>query len=82
MRPLTLLMRLPARRGAALIFAGLCLGAGCVHVKMDPIEVKPITLNVNLKIDRQLDDFFAFEKDMGPATTQASTAPTTQATAR
>ena len=34
-----------------------CLG-GCVSVK--PIEVKPIhvTVDVNVKVDRALDDFF------------------------
>ena len=33
---------------------------GCVHVKTDPIEVKPIhiTVDVNVKVDRALDDFF------------------------
>lgn len=48
--------------------------AGCFRMSVDPIEVKPITLNINLKIDRELDDFFAFEKELGPAST---TAPTT-----
>jgi hypothetical protein len=34
--------------------------AGCLHVKTEPIEVKPIhvTVDVNVKIDRALDDFF------------------------
>lgn len=33
---------------------------GCVHVKTDPIEVKPIhiTMDVNVKVDKELDDFF------------------------
>ena len=33
---------------------------GCVHVKTDPIEVKPIhiTVDVNVKVDKALDDFF------------------------
>jgi hypothetical protein len=29
--------------------------AGCIHVKVDPIHV---TLDVNVKVDRALDDFF------------------------
>ena len=35
----------------------LCLLAlaGCIHVKVDPIHV---TLDVNVKVDRALDDFF------------------------
>lgn len=36
------------------------LAAGCVNVKTEPIEVKPIhiTVDVNVKVDRALDDFF------------------------
>jgi len=48
--------------------------AGCLHVKVDPLEVKPITLNVNLKVDRELDDMFAGEH---PATQPLTTAPAT-----
>ena len=50
--------------------------AGCLRVKVDPVEVKPITLNVNLKIERQLDDFFAFEQAAGAATTTSTGAST------
>ncbi|MDE3083906.1 MAG: hypothetical protein KGJ37_01635 [Verrucomicrobiota bacterium] len=34
--------------------------AGCVHVRTDPIEVKPIhvTVDVNVKVDKALDDYF------------------------
>ncbi len=34
--------------------------AGCVHVTTDPIEVKPIhvTVDVNVKVDKALDDYF------------------------
>jgi hypothetical protein len=38
----------------------LCISAlhvGCIHVKMDPIEVRA-TVDVNVKVDRALDDFF------------------------
>lgn len=33
---------------------------GCLNVKTAPIEVKPIhiTVDVNVKVDRALDDFF------------------------
>lgn len=31
---------------------------GCIHVKMDPIQVHA-TVDVNVKVDRALDDFFA-----------------------
>ena len=30
---------------------------GCINVKMDPIEVHA-TVDVNVKVDRALDDFF------------------------
>lgn len=43
----------------ALAAAPLLL-LGCVHVKTDPIEVKPIhiTVDVNVKVEKALDDFF------------------------
>ena len=36
------------------------LFAGCVNVRTAPIEVKPIhvTVDVNVKVDRALNDFF------------------------
>jgi hypothetical protein len=40
------------------------LAGGCVHhVEVAPVEVKPITINVNIRIiDEKLDDFYSFEK--------------------
>jgi hypothetical protein len=37
----------------------LLLG-GCLSIKTEPIEVKPIhiTVDVNVKVDKALDDFF------------------------
>jgi len=37
--------------------------AGCTQhrIQVDPIH---ITMDINLKIDRELDDFFAFEEDL------------------
>lgn len=34
--------------------------SGCLSVKTQPIEVRPIhiTVDVNVKVDRALDDFF------------------------
>lgn len=42
-----------------LAASALALG-GCLSVKTAPIEVKPIhvTVDVNVKVDRALDDFF------------------------
>jgi hypothetical protein len=39
-----------------LLSTGLLLG-GCIHVTMNPIEVHA-TVDVNVKVDRALDDFF------------------------
>ena len=50
MKPSTALWLLPL---------ALALG-GCLSVKTEPIEVKPIhiTVDVNVKVDKALDDFF------------------------
>ena len=62
---------------AMLVEALCCMAAAvlpsCVHVKTDPIEIKPIhaTLDVNVKVERQVDDFFSFEKKDAPATAPA-----------
>jgi hypothetical protein len=43
-----------------LVFPALVLAlvsCGCVHVKMDPIEVNA-NVNVNVKLDKALNDFF------------------------
>lgn len=37
-----------------LLAAGL---TGCIHVKMEPIQVHAI-VDVNVKVDKALDDFF------------------------
>ncbi len=43
----------------ALIVLGLALFSGCLNVTVQPIEVRvQATLDVNVKVDRALDDFF------------------------
>jgi hypothetical protein len=74
-----------------LPLAALMLAASACtshRVQVDPIEVKPIhlTVDVNIKIDRELDQFFAFEEapkaPAVPATAPATApAPTTTAPA-
>jgi hypothetical protein len=62
---------------SAVAFLGMA-GGCAVRVKSDPIEVKPITLNVNVRIQRELDQFFAFEDKLltGDTTTRpAATQP-------
>ena len=64
-----------------LLLTGLALLGGCIHVKMDPIEVHA-TLDVNVKVDRALDDFFGDldKKTAAPAATPAATPTPTPAT--
>ncbi len=55
---------------AVVAAAGALLLPACTHtVKVEPIDVsvRPIhlTVDINLKVDRALDDFFDFEKDQG-----------------
>ena len=53
---------------AAALGALIMLG-GCTHrVQLEPIKVEPIyiTLDINLKIDRELDSFFDFEEQTQP----------------
>jgi hypothetical protein len=43
----------------ALFVLGLALLSGCLNVTVQPIEVRvQATLDVNVKVDRALDDFF------------------------
>lgn len=53
-------MFLPMRLAAVASPLLLVFVAGCVSVKTDPIEVKPIhiTVDVNVKVDKALNDFF------------------------
>ena len=55
----------------------------CAHVTVDPIEVKPIHIvhDINIRVDRQLDEFFAFQEKTAAAATQPATTPTTVQTA-
>jgi hypothetical protein len=49
----------PAARNGMPILVLLLL-AGCINVKTQPIEVKPIhiTVDVNVKVEKALEDFF------------------------
>ena len=61
------------------VLAVLVLGGCTPRVKVDPIEVKPIHIvhDINIRVERQLDEFFAFQ-DQPAAATQPTTNPTTQ----
>ena len=49
------------KRLIALALSSVVALAGCLNVKTEPIEVKPIhiTIDVNVKIEKALDDFFS-----------------------
>ena len=65
---------------AAIAVVLLVAAGGCTpRVRVDPIEVKPIHIvhDINIRVDRQLDEFFAFQ-EQGAATQPATTHATTQ----
>ena len=74
-------LRLMLAGSAALAAGATGLLSGCVRATVDPIEVKPIhiTMDVNIRVQRELDQFFAFEDKLltggGPP---AATAPSAQ----
>jgi hypothetical protein len=56
----------------------LLILSGCLRVHVDPVEVKPITLNINVNyVDSKLDEFYDFEKKY--AQNQPATQPATRA---
>ena len=61
----------------------LMLLPSCARVSVDPIEVKPIHIvhDINIRVDRQLDEFFAFQEKMGATTQPATTTATPAQTA-
>jgi len=46
-----------SRKKLLLLWIGPLFALGCINVKMQPIEIHA-TVDVNVKIDRELDDFF------------------------
>lgn len=40
-----------------MFLASTLLLAGCIHVKVDPVQVHA-TVDVNVRVDKALDDFF------------------------
>lgn len=68
---------IPAAVARASRLAPLALAAACIThtVKSDPIAIQPIhiTMDINLRVQRELDDFFDFETPATPATDAATT---------
>ena len=63
---------MPRRLLLLILLAPLCLG-GCLNVRTEPIEVKPIhiTVDVNVRVEKALDDFFG-DLDKKSATIEPS----------
>jgi hypothetical protein len=55
------------RTGFAPLLAVLLAGCFSHRVASEPIEIKPIhiTMDINLKVQRELDEFFDFEEAAG-----------------
>jgi hypothetical protein len=66
----------PFALAACVTGLGAALFAGCVNVRTAPIEVKPIhiTVDVNVKVERALEDFFG-NLDAQSATLQPTANP-------
>jgi hypothetical protein len=56
------------------------LPIACARVRVDPIEVKTIHIvhEINIKVDRELDEFFAFQERASSATTKPATTRTVE----
>lgn len=68
------MMKMMQRFLPLLPVLALLFFAGCLSVKTEPIEVKPIhvTVDVNVKVDKALDDFFG---DLDKKSTTIATPP-------
>ncbi|MEO6594163.1 MAG: hypothetical protein ABIP94_05370 [Planctomycetota bacterium] len=58
----------------------VALASGCIShsVSTAPIEIKPIfiTMDINLRVQRELDEFFDFEKSAAAAPRPSTDKPT------
>lgn len=66
-----------------MALAGGLLLPACAHLKVDPIEVKEIHIvhDVNIHVDKELNDYFAFQEQNAATTQPATTAPASQTAA-
>jgi hypothetical protein len=67
------------KRSLIVLSAACAALAACTHtIDVKPIEVKPIhmTMDINLKVQRELSDFFGYEDELRPRVeTQPTSAP-------
>ena len=63
------------------LIASAFVGAGCTHrIDVQPIRVEPIylTVDVNVRLDKQLEESFGFEDRIERQVESATTVPATQ----
>lgn len=62
--------------GTLPIAASILLTAGCTRhtVRVEPVEVKPIhvTMDINLRVQKELDRFFEWEDEVTPQSTSSN----------
>lgn len=65
------------RTAAAAAMLLACLGCISHHIEAEPLEVKPIfvTVDVNVKVQRELNEFFDFERQVDPDQVRPQGAP-------
>ncbi len=61
--------------GAGLLATGLLAGCTKHTVKVEPIEVKPMTLNVNIRVEREVEQLFDFKTTPVAETTDEGSTP-------
>ena len=71
----TAIRAVPTLAAAAILSV---VAAGCTPTVKVKHEVEPIhvTADINIRVDRQLEDFFAYQDQQHNASTQPATAPT------
>ena len=63
-----------------IAFLALLPLASCTHkVQVEPVKVEPIhlTIDINVRVERELDDFFDFEDDASDTDADAADGETT-----
>ena len=70
-------------RVVSVVLTSLAAGvaiSGCARVKVDPIQVQTIHIvhDVNIRVEKQLDDYFAQLDQQQAAATRPASAPATQ----
>jgi hypothetical protein len=76
---MTTTTRTASGRATALLLAAIAAGCISHQVQSAPIEIKPIhiTMDINLRVQRELDEFFDFEDRSAATPPTETTSPET-----